>query len=658
MGGRRVYLLASYGSAAGAAQIPRLMRERGMHPLDKLLNEYVLWWPGVVRPNATAAFTNFLDEDATNPTHTLRQKARALNKDILAGKLPPASLDTLVFVNQMLDPDWYGLYRGYVSPENNNFATDFLRPAVLTAVGLVAGSPSVDRLAPDGHAVADTLRHPCARSFIALAQQSLQMDLSHSITLPSGATQEAPGYLGHAMEAWVDDAPIYRKYFGVDPALDPRLLAAVDFQFQLAHPFNYHMLGAAAANPGSWTGRYITPIGDTHPNSVNYTALQAQTGLVPVHPSRLTSVERQGHGAVLRSQPGTASETFLSFKAGPNQGHDHGDQLSIHWCAYGARHAIDLMFGYNPRPLQEYWHNRVSFGVNGTLQNMDGYARLIAVKFSPNVDAAMGMVASGRLRTPPLQPPGIWGANYPWVPLGGMLNYTRTALLVKHGPARDYVVLWDSSTSPHATDVTFNQWYIQDGASCAALLSNTGSVATVDLGNSTLFIVSLNSGIPLRDFVTLRWTNHSEGNEHATGVRIRVVNVTRSDLVAVLYPSGSLTVGAAPVPTVMADNSSVNVVFGEGLVDRLTFARDSGSHDGVGNEGDNLITLVRNGGVAIDVLAVGDVNMDRDQGKVGLTTLDAGYDFGPVPDWLVTQRLQNVVYTWPINTFFDSQYAE
>lgn len=73
------------------------------------------------------------------------------------------------------------------------------------------------------------------------------------------------------MEAWLGDAPIYSKYFNVDPTQDPRLLAAVGFQFQLAHPFNYHHLGAAAADPSAWSNRYITPIGDTHPNSVNYT---------------------------------------------------------------------------------------------------------------------------------------------------------------------------------------------------------------------------------------------------------------------------------------------------------------------------------------------------------------------------------------------------
>ena len=109
------------------------------------------------------------------------------------------------------------------------------------------------------------------------------------------------------------------------------------------------MLGPAAADPSKWANRYITPIGDTHPNSVNFTKLVGLfSNFSALDPSTLSSLDLAGFGSVLRSQPGTVNETFLSFKAGPNQGHDHGDQLSIHWCAYGARHAIDLMFGYNP----------------------------------------------------------------------------------------------------------------------------------------------------------------------------------------------------------------------------------------------------------------------------------------------------------------------
>lgn len=117
---------------------------------------------------------------------------------------------------QMFDPDWYGLYRGFVSPENNNFATDFMRVPILTAVGLVAGPAGLPRALPVGHAHGSVntdvqrgggkpprppppppppppQQHPCAATFVTLVQQALQVDLFHSITMPSGATQEAPG---------------------------------------------------------------------------------------------------------------------------------------------------------------------------------------------------------------------------------------------------------------------------------------------------------------------------------------------------------------------------------------------------------------------------------------------------------------------------------
>eukprot|EP00039_Didymoeca_costata_P016563 m.298961 g.298961 ORF g.298961 m.298961 type:complete len:519 (-) comp16412_c2_seq15:4641-6197(-) len=486
----------------------------GQVPLDKLVNEYVLEWPGVIMQNETVSFTNFMD-DFTNPTHTLRQIARVLQKQLLAGNFPKAGLNELATISSMFDPDWYGLYYGQVSPENNNFYTDFVRVPMLTCVAVVGGN----------------VTHPLNEQFKTVTQQALAADTFHSVTLPGGASQEAPGYLGHAMSSWLGDAPLYAKYMGFDPSKDPRILAAVDFQFQLSHPFNYHALGSAAADPSKYENRYITPIGDTHPNSVNYTNLPLITAYKPKAVSSLKSLEIPGFGVVLHSQPGTLSETFLSFKAGPNRGHNHGDQLSIHWCAYGTRHAIDLLFGYNPRPLEEFWHNRYSFSMNSTtLQNMDGFERLIQTNFGFTVDAAMGTVSSSRLRTPPQTPPGIYAAHYPEDELGGELNYTRAVVLVKQSPQRDYIVMKDDVAAPLPLVASFNQWYMQDGPPVAKVVSSSDSLLfTVDLGNSTLFVASMD-GTKMTGFTTTRWTNTSEGNEFATGIRVQRPNVTTVNL--------------------------------------------------------------------------------------------------------------------------------
>jgi hypothetical protein len=64
----------------------------------------------------------------------------------------------------------------------------------------------------------------------------------------------------------------------------------------------------------------------------------------------------------------------------------------------------------------------------------------------------------------------------------------------------------------------------------------------------------------------------------------------------------------------------------------------------------NGITLSRDGST-MSVLRREDLNLSTFQGEVGLTTLDAGYDFGVVPDWLVAQRSKNLVYNWPLNPF-------
>ena len=218
---------------------------------------------------------------------------------------------------------------------------------------------------------------------------------------------------------------------------------------------------------------------------------------------------------------------------------------------------------------------------------------------------------------------------------------------MKKGSQRDYAVLRDSFNSPIAVDAVLNQWYMQDGPTpCASVMSHTPHQAIIDLCNSTLFVAALNGGDKLVNFSSYRWTNHSEGNEFATGVRISVDSVSTTDIVSILYPSGSLTTNIAPIPSFSINGPTVTLKFTKsGAADMLTF--DSSG---------NLVTFDRKGAVSMVVLRDSDLDLGRRQGKVGLTTLDAGYDFGYIPDWLVNQRLANSVYYWPINSFFASRY--
>lgn len=119
---------------------------------------------------------------------------------------------------------------------------------------------------------------------------------------------------------------------------------------------------------------------------------------------------------------------------------------------------------------------------------------------------------------------GIWGAHYPENRLGGLLNYTRTTMLVKQGAGRDYVVLRDRYVSPVAVTAVVNQFYMQDGTEVARVLNQTQRSITVDVGNSTLFVVLLNSSTEtITNHSFVRWTNKSEGNEFATGTTTPVV---------------------------------------------------------------------------------------------------------------------------------------
>lgn len=65
--------------------------------------------------------------------------------------------------------------------------------------------------------------------------------------------------------------------------------------------------------------------------------------------------------------------------------------------------------GYNPRPYQESWHNRLCLQGNATTAiNQDSYERLIAFTTGATVDAAMGEVGVAAFTALPLlheQPP-------------------------------------------------------------------------------------------------------------------------------------------------------------------------------------------------------------------------------------------------------------
>jgi len=191
-----------------------------------------------------------------------------------------------------LDPDWFSGYLHGTSPENANFYTDYVRVPVALSIGLTS--------------------HPRFKSdLLPIVKGAFEMDLYHSITLPSGASQEAPGYMNHAFVGWYAEAPILLKYwdgYDASKAAGGRLEAAAGFPFQISQPFAWHFLGKQAGDPSAWSGRWMLPTGDTHPNESNLTMLEglvSTIGFKPPSVDTLKSTDVEGFGFMLRDKVGS-----------------------------------------------------------------------------------------------------------------------------------------------------------------------------------------------------------------------------------------------------------------------------------------------------------------------------------------------------------------
>jgi hypothetical protein len=655
--GNRVWYVLGGALEATALRAGDLQQAYAGQALERLTNVYDLAWPG------TAANTTydaqglyfFYNGDTTNPTHSVRQRGNALLASLAGGaaSAPPAGLATLAAANSFCDPDWWGSYVGYSSPENPNFFTDWSKLCL-------------------GWSLAVALRgHPRAPFFCALARGVWEADLRHAVALPSGAGQESPGYTAHALGSWVAEAPLLDRLCpnASAPAVaHPRLRAAAGFLLRTSQPWAYHFLGPAAArNDDVARGRFVLPMGDTHPTSANFTQILASLAAAGIAPPELPplaqwgSAELPGYGALLQRGAGTPSETFLALKASPSRCHNHGEQLGIHYAAYGARTAIDIMAGYNPRPYQEFWHNRLCFG---ELQNLDGYERLLGFAASASgsgAAVAVGQVASARLLSQPAVPPQNYLQVFPTQALAAPLVYRRAALLVPSDAAagdphaRDYIVLCDAHTGGVLGVGAYGAltFFQQDGTTAVPRSAGVGGGGLgLDVGNATLYAFAASGGQAVRLAAAVdRWDWPSEGNENATRVLLRPA-APASVFVTVLYPDGSAMAaapglgggGGASCPVAVAFNASsgaLTLAFASGHTDVLTLRGallDASVEAGSGEAGAPLATLARGGGAPEVLLRAGDLSARRPQGDIGLVLLDAGYTFGEVPAQVVAER--------------------
>ena len=533
--------------------------------LDKLNHEFFLDWPG---RKGVFAGMNFYDGGQMNPTGGIRGAGRRAIAE--AGKA--GDLATLARVQVMMHPDAYGTYDNYWSPENPNFFTDFARvPIALTA-----------QLKDSSHF--EILRRR--------AEANFKKDLEHSVTLPGGAGQECPGYVGYALRNWSEVAVVCRQHLGFDPTTWERFKAAEYFQKRIAQPD-----GAV---------RRALPMGDTHPSKEGGLAKVE----VPADEVRQFKTEElPGFGVIFNHNAGMNRETYLAFKSGPNRGHYHGDQLAFHYCADAAPMAVDHHCSYNPRAGQEHMHNRVAFHTDKfPYANMDGYERLIALKTSPEVDIAVGQVESERLRQVEKLPPEIWHQEYPQHVFKKPLTYRRTIVFVK-GTPQDYFIIHDQFWASEPLAATY----------CLHVLADTlrRDGPRVDFGRLTLHCVE-----PAQfDFEPFPWQHDNGGRETTQGARL-TLRGQRGQFITVLYPGKPPTIAAMPG----------GVRLGE---DEITFSGDDAT------TGDVAVQVaVKRRGRSVLSLTAKEFDLDRSQGDIGLFVPDAGYPFGELPDWLIRQRVK------------------
>jgi hypothetical protein len=661
--GRRIWYLLGGPVNETAAMIWPLAQRYAMAELDRLINTYDLNWPGAILPNSTINATafHFYSPD-TDPTHTVRAQGKALLLSLAnVSTAPPAGLAAAASANFYCDPDWWGAYIGFSSPENPNFWTDWSKLCI-------------------GWSLALALRqHPRATSYCALARGVWEFDLFHSVALPSGAGQESPGYTAHALSSWVLEAPLLDAICpnATHPAAtNPRLLSSLAFLLRTSQPWAFHFLGDAAANNSDLLGgRFVLPLGDTHPTSANFTTFvatlpQALSLLPPV--ADWGSEELPGFGALLQSDVGSAKEIFFALKASPNRGHNHGDQLSFHYAAYGARIVIDVMAGYLPRPPQEFWHNRACFGNNSNIDSAErllGFVKTI-IPEGGSVPAAIavGEVTSQRLQSMPPRPPPNYLQVFPTTTLALPLTYRRSALLLPapttEPSARNLLVLIDAHNAsalavPAYTVLMFFQ---QDGLVAAPMQGLTHGGVGFDMSNGTVvsFAQSFSGAAVTLTSTFDRWDWASEGNENATRLIVKpaaslAAGGATTCFVTVLYPDGSAMSSEPSTPSFDFEDGVLTIVWRGGTRDVVTFSGalvNAGASVGEGSGAEPIAVLERDSSPPVVMMTSSDLSSSRPQGDIGLNVLDAGYTFGEIPAQVIEERGGNDVippsYPWPI----------
>jgi len=556
------------------------------HSLNEIVNKYP---EGFEEEKTHYNPIFFYTDNTSNPTGGgIRGTGKNLLKNIKEGKIPEENNNNLFKFLQYIDPDFWGYpYNGW-SPINPNFYTDF----VMIPVALLTGIKS----------------HPDYNKFLSYIRKNLDIHIKNSVVMPKGAGTECPGYLYYALTKFLEMNEACLK-LGFDLREDERLRNAVLFLLKTSQP--------------DGNGRRILPMGDTHPPGADWNKLLELSKNFNINPgdiSKWKTEEFPGFGIIFRNNTGTEKETFFAFKSGPTRGHYHGDQLAFHYCAKSKKIAIDHMCSYSPRADQEHMHNRVFFAPSGwKYANIDGYERLIGFKTSEFVDIGIGQVESKRLRWMPQTPQEIvWQGKYEEREYEKPVIYRRHVIFIKRDKdiKEDYFLIWDKFLLP---DKSINTSYalhvIGDG------FKRKDNIFF--LGNKlTLFIL-----YPERfDYERFDWSYEKKDgfSEKTTGVFIRSENKDlEGDIITVLYPS------IEEIPDIKYEKGNIRIKFKDGSIDEINILLYSIEKP----EDKNIIVIRRNGKEIFNYLGK-EIDLNRFQGEIGSLVLEAGYNFGEIPDWL------------------------
>lgn len=503
-GARRWFLLGGPVERwqEGGARHGYAMRYAHGRP-SQLCNDYLLDWPESYaeladekgkRRKKPLVFSRRdpFNDGQINPTGMLRQQGRNAIKDAARGK--DGWFSELTHGQWILHPDTYGSYWLGWSPENPNFFTDLMK----VGVGQLA----------------QLSRHPAWPRLREQIIATLRTDLYHSVTLPGGAGQECPGYLHHALHQWHQLAPMLAERCDIDLTSWPRYGAAVDFLARVSTPQGPRRDGH--------------PAGDSHPGKPDPVVEAAEVFGRPQNPAGWRTEDLPGFGVVFRHRPASARETFCSFKAGPNRGHYHGDQLSLHLCADSHPLVIDHHCSYNPRAGQEHMHNRLSVSTAAMpYANMDGYERLLAFAANERAAVAIAEVQSPRIRPVQELPPERWDWRYPQQHFDEPLTYRRTVVHLTPATGRDCFIVRDQYQGPALT--LHQNWHV------------VGSDMQQDGSRFTFPGLVLDQVVPAEPTVErLDWQHDNGQGEQTVGLRLRQTGATAT-YVTVLQPQALAT---------------------------------------------------------------------------------------------------------------------